>query len=131
MAATTASGSNPGNIDVGRSTRTLSTSSPTAKSALPPSLAQITSPYIVPEPQSKNFPAQMLKPGERLRTITVSLNDLAVTPLARLVIHAFLPLLALLVPRFIAVLLGAAVRETVRGAAHLEGLHPLMHTAPH
>ena len=73
----------------------------------------------------------MLKPGERLRTITVSLNDLAVTPLARLVIHAFLPLLALLVPRFIAVLLGAAVRETVRGAAHLEGLHPLMHTVPH
>ena len=130
-ATTTARGSNPGNIDMGRSTRTLSTTSPTAKSALPPSLASITSPYIVPEPQPKNFLAQMLKPGERLRTITVSPNDLAVISLARLVIHASLPLLASLLPRLTAALLGAAAREIVRGVALLEGLHPLMLTVPH
>jgi hypothetical protein len=73
----------------------------------------------------------MLKPGERLRNITVSLKDLAVIPLARLEIHAFLPLLVFLLPRTIAALLGAAVREIVTGLALQEGPHPLTLTTPH
>jgi len=72
----------------------------------------------------------MLMPGERLRNITVSLKDLAVTPLARLEIHAFLPLLVFLLPRITAALLGAAVRETVTGLVLQEGRHLLTLIAP-
>ncbi|KAF8344522.1 hypothetical protein F5887DRAFT_263283 [Amanita rubescens] len=130
-ATTATSGHNRGSIDAGRSTRTLPTTSPTVKNPLPPSLASITSPYIIPEPQPKNCHAQMLKPGERLRNITVSLKDLAVIPLARLDIHAFLPLPVFLLPRTIAALLGAAVREIVTGLDLQEGPHPLTLTTPH
>ncbi|KIL56891.1 hypothetical protein M378DRAFT_434923 [Amanita muscaria Koide BX008] len=82
-----ASGSSTFNVP---STRPLSRSSSPPKGALF-SIASITTPY---EPQPKNFRAQTLRPGERLRTMYGNLKGLA-TILLWAVIHAFLHPLAL------------------------------------
>ncbi|KAF8633196.1 hypothetical protein AX15_001466 [Amanita polypyramis BW_CC] len=114
--ATTSSGSSSHVNNTGRSARPLT---PAPKGSLPPSLASITSPYIVPEPQSKNYCAQMLMPGDHLRTLSANLNGPAVSPVTWWAIHALFPFLILLqLPRIIAALLPTGMPARVKGAAY-------------
>lgn len=71
-------------------------------------------------------------PGERLRTLNASLNDLAVTTAARWVTHAFLPLLGIIQLLHVMVApRGAVLPATVRQAVRLEDLRPLLDIVLH